>query len=83
MILKDALKVLVMLTLAVGVVAALCYARVDLGMTQEQVNQQLEQWIGKTSMVAMLIWSQLIVAAIAGVGYKIWRHHHETKASSL
>ena len=74
---KDALKVLVMLALAVAVVALLVYARVDLGMTQEQVNQTLEQWIGEVSTLAMLVWSQIIVAAIAGVAYRIWRRRAE------
>lgn len=79
MSLKDTLKVLVMLSVVVAVVAALCYARVDLGMTQEQVNQQVEQWVGKVSTLTMLIWSQIIVAAAAGLGYKIWRHRSEMK----
>lgn len=83
MSLKDILKVLVMLFVAFAVVALLCYARVDLGMTPEQVNQQLKQWIGKTSMLAMLVWSQIIVAAIAGLGYKIWRHRSELKSHSV
>lgn len=83
MSLKDALKVLVMLAVAVAVVAVLCYARIDLGMTQEQVNQQVEQWLGKVSMLTMLIWSQIIVAAVAGLGYKIWRHRSEMKSRSV
>lgn len=75
---KDALKVLVMLAVAVAAVALLVYARVDLGMTQEQVNQTLEQWIGEVSTLTMLVWSQIIVAAIAGLAYRIWRHRTES-----
>jgi len=82
MSLKDVLKVLVMLAAAVAVVAALCYARVDLGMTQDQINQQVEPWLGKVSMVTMMIWSQIIVAAVAGLSYKIWRHSVEMKSRS-
>lgn len=70
---KDVWKVMAMLSFAVAVVALLCYARVDLGMSQEQINQQVQQWVGKTSTFAMLIWSQIIVAAVALVGYKTWR----------
>jgi heme/copper-type cytochrome/quinol oxidase subunit 2 len=75
---KDAMKVLVMLAVAVAVVASYCYARVDLGMTLAQVNQALEQWLSKASQITILIWGQIIVAAIAGLVYKVWRHHKET-----
>lgn len=71
---SDALKVLVELLIAGCVVALICYARVDLGMSWEQVNAQLKQWLGVTSMIAMAIWSQIIVAVVLFVGYKIWKH---------
>lgn len=80
--LKDVFKVLVALAVAAAVVAAFCYARVDLGMTQEQINQQVEQWIGAGSMLTMLIWSQIIIAAVAGLGYKIWRLRSEVKSGA-
>lgn len=76
---KDVLKVLTMLAVVFAAVALYCYARVDLGMTQVQVNQQLEQWVRKTSMLSMVIWSQIIVAVVAGLGFKIWQHR-STKA---
>lgn len=77
--LSDALKVMVMLCFAVGVVALFCYARVDLGMTQEQINSQLDQWLGKVSTWTILIWSQILVAAICGLAYKIWKHRRATQ----
>ena len=72
---------LLMLAVAVGAVALYCYARVDLGMTQDQVNQKLELWQGQAFTLSALIWSQLIVAAIAGVAYKVWRHRSESAGS--
>jgi len=76
---KDTSKVLVMLGFAALVVAAYCYARVDLGMSLGQINNHLEQWIGMISPLAMMLWSQLIIAAIAGLAYRIWRHRSEVR----
>lgn len=78
MSLKDVLKVLVMLAAAGVVVALYCYVRVDLGMSLEEVNQTLEQWTRKATTLTILIWSQIIVAGVAGLGYRIWRHRVET-----
>lgn len=75
---KETMKVLVMLAVVVGAVALYCYARVDLGLTQEQVNHVLEQWQGQAITWTVLIWSQIIVAAVAGLAYKIWRHRVES-----
>lgn len=71
-----------MLGFAVAAVALLCYARVDLGMTHEQINQTLEQWIGKTSIFAVLIWSQVFVAVLAGVACRIWRLRAENSRAN-
>lgn len=79
MSMKDVLKVLVMLGVAVAVVALYCYARVDLGMSLEQVNQRLEQWVGTSWNFVLLIWLQLFVAGAAGLAYKIWRHRSEVR----
>lgn len=79
MTLKDTLKVLILLGVALFVVAVYCYARVDLGMSLEQINSRLEHGIGTVSTFALLIWSQIIVAAVAGLAYRIWRHRSEVR----
>lgn len=81
MSLKDAMKVLLMLATAVGAVALYCYARVDLGMTQDQVNQALGLWQGQALTWTALICVQIVVAAFAGVAYKVWRHRSESVGS--
>lgn len=75
---KDVLKVLAILALIVAAVAMFCYARVDLGMSLEDINQTLKQWAGKMTTLSVLIWSQIIVAGVASLGYRIWRHRVET-----
>ena len=55
---KDVIKVILMLAFAAAVVAAYCYARVDLGMTVEQVNVTLQSWFEDS----MLPYVALIVA---------------------
>lgn len=80
--LKDELKVLLMLAVAGGVVALYCYARVDLGMSLEQINAKLQEWQGTAISFTALIWLQIIVALGAGLGYRIWRHRVETAGNS-
>lgn len=75
---QNGLKVVVMLGFAIAVVALLCYARVDLGMTQEQINQTLGQWVAEISTLTMLVWSQIIVAFVAMLGYRVWRVRPDT-----
>jgi len=43
---SDSLKLFVMLILAIAVVGLICHARVDLGMSWEQMNAKLEEWWG-------------------------------------
>lgn len=74
---EDVWKVVAMLTFAVAVVALLCYARVDLGLTQAQANERLSQWIGTASRWSIVIWSQILVATLAGLAYRAWRHRAE------
>lgn len=71
---RDSWKVLAMLAFAVAVVALYCYARVDLGLTQEQVNQVLHPELSALASGALLIWSQIILAVGAGLAYHVWRH---------
>lgn len=61
----DVRKVLAMLAGALTAVALICYARVDLGMTQDQLTQLLAKWSGDLWSLAILVWSQILVAGVA------------------
>lgn len=56
--------------LFIGVaVGLICYARVDLGMSWEQMTVKVEHWNG-------LLWPlviQLLIAVVAVSGFKFWK----------
>lgn len=80
---KDIWKVLIMLAVSIAVVALYCFARVDLGMTQVQVNQTLARWEGNAWVFALVVWGQVILALIAGLAYRIWRYRAEQANARL
>jgi archaellum biogenesis protein FlaJ (TadC family) len=59
---KDIWKVVVMFCFAFFVVGLLGYAMVYLHLTQEQIQQQLQQWESNVLKIDMVIWIQIIVA---------------------
>lgn len=78
---KDVLKVFVLLVAMVAGVALYCYARVDLGMTLAQINALLERSLSSVSMWAALIWSQIFVAVVALLIYRVFRYRAESEKS--
>jgi len=71
---SDVFKVLLMLTGAAGVVALFLYARVDLGMSQEQINAELQETTDSMSDFAIAIWSQIALAVVVFIVYRIKRY---------
>lgn len=71
---SDVLKVLLLLAIAIGVVALILYARVDLGMSQEQVNAELQKGTDLMSTITIAVWSQIAMAILVFIGYRIKRY---------
>lgn len=71
---SDISKVLLMLGAAVAAVALFLYARVDLGMSQGQVNAELQKYTDSMSAFAIAIWSQIALAVVVFIGYRIKRY---------
>jgi hypothetical protein len=61
---KDVLKVLIMFAAAAVAVALFCYARVDLGMSLEQVTAKLEAWTDSIGQAAIAVWTVIIGGAL-------------------
>jgi len=61
----DALKVLVMLLFAILAVALICYAKVDLGMSWEQITAKVEGWNSNLITLGLVVWSVVITLVIA------------------
>lgn len=80
---SDAIKVMLELVFAVSVVAALCYARVDLGLSWDQINNRLQSWTSEIGNILLLIWLQIIVAVVCVVSHKIWKHRAEQKTELI
>lgn len=76
----DVFKVLVMLSVAAGAVALLCYARVDLGMSWAQVADELDGWTVSLTNLTVFLWSQIIVAVIMLFGLKVYSFWREKRA---
>lgn len=71
---NDVLKVLLMLCVVVAAVALYLYARVDLGMSQEQINSAVQENTDSISTLAIAVWSQIALAIVLAAGYRIKRH---------
>lgn len=68
---KDVLKVIALLAIAFVAVAMFSYARVDLGMSLQEINEVLQQWLESASLFAVLIWSQLLVVGLVWGTYQL------------
>ena len=73
---KDVVKVLIMLAAALAVVALYCYARVELGMTLDEVNAKLEAWTKSIGQTALVIWTVIIVGAVGSM-VSLWLRSRE------
>ena len=62
---KDVWKVLVLLSIAVVVVGLYCYARVDLGMSLEQVNAKFDSCLHSLWGIAALVLVVILTPWIA------------------
>lgn len=65
---SDAFKVLAMLLFAILVVALLCYATIELGMTWNQMVAKVEGWNSTLIGYGFLVWSVVITLFIANKG---------------
>lgn len=65
---SDAFKVLAMLLFAILVVALLCYATIELGMTWNQMVAKVEGWNSTLIGYGLLVWSVVITLFIANKG---------------
>lgn len=61
----DALKVLILLAAAVAVVALICFARVDLGMSWDQMNAKMGEWKSSLFVLGFIVWSVAITLFFA------------------
>lgn len=67
------MKALTLFVLIAAAVAAYLYARVDLGMTIEDVNQTLRSVNDDLSVFALAIWVQIFLAAAMWKGFAVWQ----------
>ncbi|MCX9158109.1 hypothetical protein OPU71_18460 [Niveibacterium sp. 24ML] len=69
---KDMLKVLAMLLFAVAGAALIVHARVDLGMTLEQMTDAMSGWTSTLLLVTAVIVVQLLVWYVLYPAMRSW-----------
>ena len=62
---SDALKVLVLLVFAILAVALICYAKVNLGMSWDQMTAKMDGWNSNLVALGLLVGSVVITLGLA------------------
>lgn len=62
---SDVLKVLVMLAFAILAVALICYTKVNLGMSWDQMTAKMDGWISNLIALGLVVGSVVITLVLA------------------